>query len=163
MIVISGLEAKQYSITAEGLQELQQQLDDLKQRRREVAEEMRDITSQSTDQGALEDSTLSLNQNQATEIDGQISLLERIIGMADIIEKPSDTSTVQPGSKVTVKLDGKESAYIIVGAVEADPLEGKISTDSPLGQSLLGKKVGDTVEAVSATGQHTVTEVVAIG
>lgn len=155
MIVVSGLEAKQYSITAEGLEELRAQLEALRYRRREVADEMREITSQSTDMAAREDSTLTINQNQATEIDGQISLLERIVGMAEVIEKPASSEYVQVGSQVTVSHDGQEKTYTIVGPIEADPLEGKVSNESPLGQSLLGKKVNDEVEVVSQTEQHT--------
>jgi len=148
MITISGLEPKKYKITAEGIQELQEQLSELKQKRREVASEMREITSQSTDMGALEDSTLTLIQNKATELDGEIMLLERVLGLAHVITKPTKHDHVQLGSQVTVELDGKAHAYILVGPVEADPEEGKISDESPLGQSLVGKKIGEQVEIV---------------
>jgi transcription elongation factor GreA len=154
MITISGLESKQYRITAEGINELQQQLEDLKQQRRDVANEMREITSQSTDLGALEDSTLAINQNQATEVDGQIALLERIIGMAEIIKKPATNDRVQLGSRVTLRLDSKEQTFTIVGPVEADPLEGRISDESPLGEALLGKKVDEKFEVSLPADQH---------
>lgn len=154
MIAVSGLEAKPYNVTHEGIRELREQLQALKHRRRVIAQEMREITSQTTDLGVLEDSTFTLNQNQATEIDGQIDLLERIIGLAQIIKKPAATDRVQLGSQVTIKLDGEERTYTIVGSVEADPLEGKVSDASPLGQSMLGKRVNDQFELVSPTGQR---------
>jgi transcription elongation factor GreA len=155
MIVISGLEPKQYQITAEGMEELQQQLEELKQRRKDVAGEMHEISSQTTDLGALEDSTMTINQNQATEIDGQITLLERIIGKAEIITKPASNDVVLIGSVVTVERDGKEQTFTIVGPVEADPLEGKLSNESPFGQSLVGCKVGDRVEMLTPSEQRT--------
>lgn len=145
MITINGLEAKRYRITEAGLRELRQQLYDVKKLRMAVADELRDISSQSNLASALEDSTYAVDQNRAIELDGQIELLERIIGLAELIQPPPDAAEVHVGSRVYVTIDGTEHAYIIVGAVEADPSEGKISDESPLGCSLLGKKVGDTV------------------
>lgn len=154
MINISGLEAKPYPITAGGLKDLQQQLDAMKKRRMQVAHEMREITSQTTEMGALQDSTLAINQNQATEIDGQINLLERIIGLAEIIPDASSTDMVGLGSRVTVKFDGKVHEYFIVGPVEADPLAGRISNESPIGQSLIGRRVDDKVDVATPAGTH---------
>jgi transcription elongation factor GreA len=151
MISINGLQAKPYHITAEGLTELQQQLAELKERRMRVASELRDIASQTTDMGALEDSTLAIKQNQSAELEGQIVLLERVIGLASIIQRPADSSRVQIGSTVTVLLGGKERAYTIVGPVEADPTAGRVSHESPFGRSLLGKHVRDKVEVISPT------------
>lgn len=162
MINISGLEPKQYNITPEGIKYLQEQLEELKQKRAGVADQIREITSQSTDLGAREDSTFAFNQNQATELDGQIYLLERIIGMAHPITKPDTNDHVQLGSQVTVDLDGKEQSYALVGPVEANPLEGRISDESPFGQSLLGKKLNDKVEVVSPTNQRTLATIVRI-
>lgn len=154
MIIISGLEPKRYSITPQGVTELRRQLDAFKRKRLEVAGEMRDITSQSTDIGALEDSTLTINQNQAAELDGQIDLLERIIGMASIIPRPRRSDAVSLGSRVRLRLGNNEQTYTIVGAVEADPMGGKISDESPLGQCLIGKRVSDLCEIVSPSRQR---------
>jgi transcription elongation factor GreA len=157
MITISGLEPKQYSITEAGLNELRQQLDDFKKRRTEITDEMKQISSQSTDTGALQDSAMVINQNQAIEMDGQIELLERIIGLADVIKKPKNQDTVALGSEVTMKLDNRHQTFQVVGIVEADPAENKISDESPLGQSLLGKKVGDLAEITTPTSTLTAT------
>jgi transcription elongation factor GreA len=149
MIILSGLAPKPYSITPAGVEELRTQLRDLKRRRMELAQEMREITSQSTDMGALEDSVLTVHQNRATELDGQIVLLERIIGMADIIKPPATCDCVEVGSRVALNVAGKEQTYTVVGVLEADPLEGKISNESPLGRSLLGRRAQESFEIVT--------------
>jgi transcription elongation factor GreA len=145
MITINGLEAKRYRITEAGLYTLRQQLIDLRKQRLYVAGELREISSQSNTSSVLEDSTFATDQNMAIEIDGQIELLERIIGLAEIIVVPKNTEKVQVGCSVQVDLQGTPHTYMIVGPVEANPSEGRISYESPLGQCLLDKKVGETV------------------
>lgn len=149
MSITNSLEPKQYSVTVEGIKELQQELEDLKLRRKQATDELREITSQSSDVAARGDSTTAVSQSHISEIDGRIYLLERIIAMADIIEKPTTQDQVQIGSKVSVELDGEEQSYTIVSVVEADPVQGKISNESPFGQSLLGKKVHEQFEIIS--------------
>lgn len=162
MIVLSGLEPKTYLVTPEGMQELQEQLDDLKRRRREAAEAIREMASQTTDMGSRIDSTFAANRNDASELDAEIGLLERIIALADIIETPDNVSEVRVGSRVTVQLDGKQQTYRLVGVIEADPGDGKISNESPLGKSLLGKRGGESFEIVTPAGNHTPAKVVDI-
>ena len=60
---------------------------------------------------------------------------------------------VELGSKVTLKIDGKEEVYRVVGEWEADPAEKKISHESPLGKALLGKKIGESVEVEAPAGK----------
>jgi transcription elongation factor GreA len=147
MIALGDLEARQYPITAEGLSELRQRLEALRSARSAAVDEMRDLTSQSGN-GALEDSARTLHRSQVAEMDAQMALIERIIGMAKVISKPDSTDHVQIGSQVTVHIDGKERTYTIVGSIEADPGSGKVSNESPIGKLLLGKKVDDYVEVV---------------
>lgn len=148
MIVLSDLDAKQYHhITAAGLTELRQRLEELRHTRAKIVDEMRDIASQSSN-STLEDSARTLHQKRAAELDSQISLLERIIGTAKAITKPTSTDKVQVGSQVTLDIGGKERTYTIVGSIEADPGEGKVSNESPVGRQLLGKKVNDSFEVV---------------
>jgi transcription elongation factor GreA len=64
----------------------------------------------------------------------------------EIIKKPRGDSKIQLGSHVKLKNDGKTKEFQIVGTVEADPLSGKISDESPIGRALLGKKEGEAVE-----------------
>jgi len=162
MIVTSGLEPKTYQVTPAGLQELQEQLDELKQRRRQAAEEIRDSTSQSTDIGARVDSAFAASRNEASGLDAEIALLERIIALAEIIEIPADKGRVQLGSKVSLQIDGQTRDYDLVGALEADPGEGKISDESPLGRSLLGKQVGEQFEIQTPAGLRRSAEVLGI-
>jgi transcription elongation factor GreA len=156
MITISGLEPKRYRITPEGIQELQQQLRDLRQTRKETVSEMSDVASQTTDIAIPdEDSTVIQNQNQVAELDGQIALLERIIAMANVIERPTATDQIRIGSRITVDVDGKQSTYTLVGRIEADPSEGKISDESPLGKLLLNKKTHERLELHAPANQKT--------
>ena len=72
-----------------------------------------------------------------------------------IITEVSGGNTVTLGSRITVSEEGyaEKETYLLIGAVEADPREGKISNESPLGQALLGKKVGDIVEITTPDGK----------
>ncbi len=76
----------------------------------------------------------------------RISEIEHILQNLEIIKTPKGDSKVQLGSTVKLKSDGKTKEFQVVGTVEADPLNGKISDESPIGKSLLGRKVGDEVE-----------------
>lgn len=154
MVQVVGLEPKRYIVTAEGMEELKQQLETFKEQRAEVTTELQEITSQSDEISAHEDSTLVANQDQATELDGQIDLLERVIGMAEVVQAPKTNDVVAVGSRVTLETDGREQHFRIVGPIEANPESGCISLESPFGESLLGKKVGDTVEIHTPAGGH---------
>jgi len=77
--------------------------------------------------------------------EARISELENILQSVEIIKKPAGGHKVQLGSKVKLK-NSTIKEFQVVGTVEADPLNGKISDESPIGQALLGKKVGDSVE-----------------
>jgi transcription elongation factor GreA len=85
-------------------------------------------------------------------IDGRIAELEEILHAAKII-KPKVTGQVDVGSKVTLHINGKSEEYLLVGEWEADPMNRKISHESPLGKALLGKKSGDTVEVEAPAGK----------
>ena len=87
-------------------------------------------------------------KNEQAEVEVRIALLEDIISNADIIEDSNiDTTYVGIGCIVNVKDEktGEESEYSIVGSMESDPFEGKLSDESPFGKALIGKKVGDIV------------------
>lgn len=142
---------KQYQITREGRKELEAELEELKAGRAEIAEKIaaaRDLgdLSENADYDAARD-----EQGQA---ETRIAEIEDILLNAEIIEVKKGSKIVV-GSKVELKIDGKTINYQLVGPVEADPLEGKISNESPLGQALLGKKEGDTVEIETPKGKMT--------
>lgn len=139
-------DAKQYYVTATGMAELRQQLVDLRGERAKSVGEVRELTSQSSAGSALEDPLRALHQDRVMDLDSQISRLEHIIGTAKVIDQPASNGKVQLGSRVTVDMGGSKRTYTIVGSIEADPDRGKVSNESPLGQSLLGKKVHDRFE-----------------
>lgn len=84
---------------------------------------------------------------------GRFMSIERILGNAEIIQKSkSGNKIVEIGNKITVETGGKTKEYLIVGPQEANPFAGKISNESPLGQSFLGNKLGDIVEVITPAG-----------
>lgn len=135
---------KQFHLTQQGAEELKTELDVLIARRTEVAEAIRiareqgDLTENAEYQAAKQD-----QERQET----RISELEHILKNVSVIKKPKVADKVSRGSTVELKsADGKKKVFTIVGTVEADPLNGKISDESPIGQALLGKKRGEEVE-----------------
>lgn len=138
---------KQFRLTKEGVAELQSELDTLVARRGEIA----DAIKTAREQGDLsENAEYHAAKDDHERTEGRISELEAILTSVEIIIKPKGDSKVQLGSSVKLKSeDGKTKQFQVVGTVEADPLEGKISDESPIGQALLGKNVGDDVEIVT--------------
>lgn len=135
---------KQYHLTKEGLAELKEELANLIARRSEIAAEIASARSQG-------DLSENAEYHEAKEEQGRnesrIEEIEGILASAEVITTPKDDNKVRLGSKVKLKTeDGKTKEFQIVGTVEADPLNGKISDESPIGQALLGKKEGEEVE-----------------
>ncbi len=88
-------------------------------------------------------------RNDQGFIEGRIRDIESILKRIDIIDEDAvsaDGSLVTIGATVTITIDGDDETYTIVGAVEANPNEGRISNESPFGKALLGKRVGDSVD-----------------
>ncbi len=81
-------------------------------------------------------------------IDTRIDELEHILNNIEIIQEPlaEDRDSVQLGAKVLVEVDGKDNEFMLVGTLEVDPIEGKISNESPVGKALFGKKIGSIVQ-----------------
>jgi transcription elongation factor GreA len=151
---------KKYPMTKEGKEKLEQELEHLKTvKRKEVVERIKVARSF----GDLsENSEYDSAKEEQAFIEGRINLLENMIRNAVIIEE-SESDIVTLGKSVTfIELpDGEEETYTIVGSAEADPFEGKISNDSPIAKSLLGKKVGDEV-TVNTPGGEMVVKIVNI-
>lgn len=160
MIAVSGLVAKEYYVTAEGAAELRRRLDELRQSRTTVASELRSLSAQSGD--ALEDPLQAFNYRRAEELEGQIGVLERILSTVRIIAKPKANNYVQLGSRVTVVIDATEYTYTILGSLEADPAQGKISDESPLGLMLMGRKLQEQFVVTLGARQKTA-RIIAIG
>jgi transcription elongation factor GreA len=137
---------KAYPMTAEGKAKLEAELEDLKvNKRKEIVERIKIARSY----GDLsENSEYESAKDEQAFVEGRITTLEKMIRFAEIIEVQNvDSDLVSLGRKVTfIELpDGDEETYIIVGSAEADPLEGKISNDSPIAKALLGKRIGEEV------------------
>jgi transcription elongation factor GreA len=148
---------KVFPMTQAGKDKLVQELDFLKSvKRKEVVERIKIARSF----GDLsENSEYDSAKEEQAFVEGRITTLENMIRNAKIIaEAATGSDSVTLGSTVTfVELpDGDEETYSIVGSAEADPFEGKISNDSPIAKSLLGKKVGDQVSVQTPGGEMSV-------
>ncbi|MGV9002274.1 MAG: transcription elongation factor GreA [Candidatus Saccharimonadaceae bacterium] len=149
---------KHYQITAEGKKELELELIELKSRRGGVADKI----SNARDFGDLsENAEYDAAREEQGLLETRIAEIEEIINNADII-KTSKKSTITLGSRVELKNGAKSVTYTIVGPVEANPLEGKISDESPIGMALYGKKVDDHVTIKTPKGDISYT-VVSVG
>lgn len=149
---------KQFQITAEGKKELELELEELKSRRGEVADKI----SEARDFGDLsENAEYDAAREEQGLLETRIADIEEILTNADIIKATSKT-TVGLGSKVELKTGSKTFTYTIVGPVEADPIEGRISNESPIGMALYGKKVDDKVTIETPKGDISYT-IVSLG
>jgi len=86
-------------------------------------------------------------------VEGRIQEIEEILNNAEVIENNNIHNQVQVGSSVTVETNGKNELFQIVGEFEADPMNKKLSQNSPIGQALINKKVGDLVEVNIPAGK----------
>ncbi len=134
-------------VTREGLEELKAELDNLIHVvRQEVIVELQEARAQ----GDLsENADYDAARDHQAQVEARIQELERQIKNAEIIQDDnSGTTTVRLGRKVRIRdlSDNTEAVYEIVGTVEADPLNGKVSNDSPFAKAIMDKKAGDVVE-----------------
>ncbi len=140
---------KVYQITESGQRELERELEELKSRRGEIADKI----AAARDFGDLSENA---EYDAAREAQGlletRITEIETILQNASIIQAGS-SSTVVLGSTVELEANGKTVVYTVVGPVEADTLEGKVSNESPIGQALMGRAVGDTVTISTPKGE----------
>ncbi|GAM16124.1 MULTISPECIES: transcription elongation factor GreA [Bacillaceae] len=148
---------KVFPMTQAGKEKLEQELEQLKTvKRKEVVERIKIARSF----GDLsENSEYDSAKEEQAFVEGRITTLENMIRNAKIIQEDEvSTDAVSLGRTVTfVELpDGDEESYTIVGSAEADPFEGKISNDSPIAKSLMGKKVGDEVTVQTPGGEMNV-------
>lgn len=140
---------KQYHLTEHGKRELEAELADLIESRGEIADKI----AEARDYGDLsENAEYSAAREEQGRVETRINEIENILQNADIIVESTRKGVVALGSTVTLQ-NGKKAIYKIVGPVEADPLEGKISNESPLGEALMGKKVDDHVEIETPKGK----------
>lgn len=140
---------KIYQITEDGKRELETELDALKGRRGAIADKI----AEARDFGDLsENAEYDSAREEQGLVESRIAEIEDILLNAELI-KAGKSSKIGLGSKVELKTGKKTVAYSVVGPVEADPLEGKISNESPIGVALMGKKVGDSVMINTPKGE----------
>lgn len=139
---------KMFQITESGKKELESELAELKGRRGAIADKIADAR----DYGDLsENAEYDTAREEQGLVESRIAEIEDILLNATIIAA-TKSSSVKLGSKVELKTGKKSVTYHVVGPVEADPLEGKISNESPIGLALMGKKIGETATITTPKG-----------
>ena len=143
--------AHQLQMTKQGLEALKKELDELTNvKRPKVVERLSNARSQ----GDLAENSDYQNARDELEfLDGRISELTEVVKNAVVVNGNANDNSVGLGTKVMLKNNGKKHFFHIVGEWEADPMEKKISHTSPLGQALIGKKVGEKVEVEAPAGK----------
>ncbi len=140
-------------LTPEGLREYEKRLSYLRNvRRQEVAERLRLALEEGGD--LVENAEYEDAKNEQAFIEGEIIRLEKLLSNARIIENTGPKDQVSLGDKVTIQEVGSDTLeeYVVVGAAEANPRAGRISYKSPLGQALMGQRVGDRVVVEAPDG-----------
>lgn len=143
---------EQNFLTADGAKTLREELDQLLNVERPA------LAAKLKEAIAMGDLSENADYHDAKErqgfLEGRIRYLESILRSATIIDEDGSNGVVRVGSEVTIQEEGFDSeTYRIVGPAEANPREGRISNESPLGAALLGKKVGQTVKYQTPDGQ----------
>lgn len=137
-------------LTEEGLQSLKTELSQLRDVKRP---KLVDRLSYARSQGDLsENSDYQSAKEELEFLDGRIEELEEVIKAASV-SSVKNNGSVDLGTKVTVKVGANKVLFNIVGEWEADPVNKKISHESPLGKALFGRKVGDNVEVEAPAGK----------
>lgn len=140
---------KLYQITEHGKKELETELEELKGRRGAIADKI----AEARDYGDLsENAEYDAAREEQGVVESRIAEIEDILLNAELISGGSK-DVVGLGSTVELKTGAKTAQYTLVGPVEADPLSGKISNESPIGVALEGKKVGDSVTIKTPKGE----------
>jgi transcription elongation factor GreA len=140
-------------LTPEGLKKLEEELIFLRTvRRAQVAERLHNAQE---DGELIENAEYEDAKNEQAFLEGKILSLEAMLSNAVLISKEKGTDgVVRLGSKVTIKEvgGGKPEVYQLVGAAEANPKDGRISNESPIGKALLGRKIGDEIKVNAPSG-----------
>lgn len=140
-------------LTKQGLEKLRRELEELEtKKRKEIAHRLKEAASF----GDLSDNAeyMEVKEEQAY-VEGRIDELKDLLRSAQIVEHSErGNKSVQIGSAVEVLADGKaKRKFVLVGNEQAEPLNGKISPDSPLGKAMLGRGVGDAFDLVTTNGK----------
>lgn len=139
-------------LTKSGYEALKNELNDLVEKKRPG---LVDRLANARGQGDLSENSDYQNAKDELEfLDGRIDELQSVLKNASVVKgKAVKSGAVEVGAKVKVTINGNESVFEIVGEWEADPVARKISHTSPLGQALMGKKIGEEVEVEAPAGK----------
>jgi len=143
-------------LTKEGFQKLQEELEHLKTvKRQEVADRLHEAMEGGE---LIENAEYEAAKNEQAFVEGRIQELEALLASARVIEAENrPAGVVGIGSTVEIQEQGFDAeTYTIVGAAEANPREGKISNESPIGKAILNREVGDTVTVETPSGMYKV-------
>lgn len=133
-------------LTKEGFEKLTKELEE---RKRDIRQRIARAIKEAKEQGDLsENAEYSEARRQQSENESRIMHLENILRTSKVVSRNGNNGTVDLGSSIEVETSNKKMTFNIVGSNEADPPSGKISNESPLGRSFIGKKKGDTVRVV---------------
>lgn len=143
------MKEKEKYITKKGLEDLKQELNELVNiKRPKILNEIKTTR----DLGDLsENAGYHAAKEQQTFVESRINEIEEIVKNA-VVKDENTGGKVDIGSSVTLESDGSTHDYVIVGASESNPVEGKISYESPMGSVLMGKKQGDSVKVGTPMG-----------
>lgn len=150
-------EEKTFPMTLEGKKKLEEELEDLKTNKR--AEVIKRIKIARSFGDLSENSEYESAKDEQSFVEGRIKEIDNMLNHAEIIDNENvDADEVSVGKSVTFQEDDDDpETYQIVGAAEADPLNGKISNESPIAQGLVGHKKGEKVTVTTPGGEMTVT------
>ncbi len=144
-------------LTKDGFIRLQRELDELRSvKRKEVAERLREAMEGGE---LIENAEYESAKNEQSFVEGRISELKQLLANAHIIdyddEENGKCKYAQVGSTVFLREEGEKNSdkYVIVGAAEADPRNGMISNESPIGKAVLGHKAGEEIEIETPAGK----------
>jgi len=149
---------KLFNLTQEGADELKLELDALIKQRVVIADRIK----QARELGDLsENAEYQTAREEQDRLESRIGELDHVLSNVQIIKKPKTNGHVRLGSSVKLKASSKTKEFQIVGTMEADPIHGKVSDESPIGKALLGKKVGDKAEikTPAETVSYTIVEI----
>ena len=148
-------------VTQEGYDKQKSELEDCKLKKRRIIAQ---AIKEAKEQGDLsENAEYTEAKRQQRENEGRIMRLENIIRTAEIIKDDGSTDKVRMGCVIEVQTNGSKNTFHIVGASEADPANGLISNESPLGESMLGKRKGDKAEMILPNGKTITHKILSIG
>lgn len=144
---------KEFYLTQDGVSKLKAELEDLvKTQRPKVAQELKEAK----EYGDLsENASWDAAKDHQSFIEGRISEIEHILRGVVVIKAPKNVTKINIGSTVHLEIEDGKQVYTIVGSTEANPSDGKISNESPIGRALMGKAKGEEVEIDVPSGTMT--------